>query len=239
MWDVFINHASEDKVFARQLADELTKQGLKVWFDEMTLKLGDRLSEKIDQGLRDSRFGIVIFSQAFFNKSWTRHELEGLVYKELSSGKTILPIWHNVTVADVAQFSPSLANKLAVSSQNGMSQIVSQIMDVVRPNSYATQSSDSNQGKIVNHYYAPLKMNTYDNESSGQVSKSHLREIITNYFSSTELRTIAFDLDVDYESFSGRGKSETAIDLIQFLERRGRLNELVAIIRSQRPNISI
>ena len=37
-WDLFISHASEDKVdVARPLAGLFTEQGLKVWFDEDTL----------------------------------------------------------------------------------------------------------------------------------------------------------------------------------------------------------
>ena len=40
--DVFISHASEDKdEIARPLADELIRRGLKVWFDEYELVLGD------------------------------------------------------------------------------------------------------------------------------------------------------------------------------------------------------
>jgi hypothetical protein len=44
MWDVFISHANEDKDdIARPLAEKLKALGLKVWFDEYSLKLGDSL----------------------------------------------------------------------------------------------------------------------------------------------------------------------------------------------------
>jgi TIR domain len=62
-FDVFISHASEDKTrFVRPLACELEKWGLKVWFDESTLKVGDSLRESIESGLSRSRYGVVIFS---------------------------------------------------------------------------------------------------------------------------------------------------------------------------------
>src|SRR5690348_6780034 len=71
-WDVFICHASEDKAaFVRDLAVELAKRGLQVWYDEMELRLGDSLRRKIDEGLRESRFGIVVLSPHFFGKNWT------------------------------------------------------------------------------------------------------------------------------------------------------------------------
>lgn len=41
-WDVFISHASEDKDdFVRHLAESLRRSGLRVWFDELTLTVGD------------------------------------------------------------------------------------------------------------------------------------------------------------------------------------------------------
>jgi histidyl-tRNA synthetase len=45
-WDVFVSHASEDKdAIARPLAKELRSRGLRVWYDEFELKIGDSLSE--------------------------------------------------------------------------------------------------------------------------------------------------------------------------------------------------
>jgi TIR domain len=47
-WDVFISHASEDKDdFVRRLAHGLEEKGLKVWFDEFTLTVGDSLRRSI------------------------------------------------------------------------------------------------------------------------------------------------------------------------------------------------
>jgi TIR domain len=63
-WDVFISHAREDKeAIARPLAKGLEEQGIKVWFDEFTLTVGDSLRRSIDQGLARSRFGIVLISK--------------------------------------------------------------------------------------------------------------------------------------------------------------------------------
>ena len=78
-FDVFISHASEDKkTFVRDLARELTRLGISVWYDEATLQLGDRLREKIDEGLANCRYGVVVLSHSFFSKNWPQAELEGL-----------------------------------------------------------------------------------------------------------------------------------------------------------------
>jgi hypothetical protein len=132
IWDVFICHASEDKnEIARPLAEALRRKGLEVWYDEFTLTLGDSLSRSIDHGLARSRFGVVILSPSFFKKEWPRKELDGLTVKEVSFGKTILPIWHNVDREYVLQYSPILSDKLAVSTGKGLEQVVDEILKAV------------------------------------------------------------------------------------------------------------
>lgn len=101
-YDVFISHASEDKDgIVRELAEALRDERLRVWYDEFTLRIGDSLRRKIDQGLANSRVGIVILSPAFMKKGWTNYELDGLVTRSVSGGQILLPIWHNVTKQQV------------------------------------------------------------------------------------------------------------------------------------------
>lgn len=131
-WDLFICHASEDKEsFARPLAESLRGKGLRVWYDEFTLTIGDSLSESIDRGLAGSRFGVVVLSAYFFSKNWPRKELDGLTAKEISSEKTILPVWHGVNRDDVLRYSPMLADKLAVSTSEGLDKVVDEILKAI------------------------------------------------------------------------------------------------------------
>jgi hypothetical protein len=131
MWDVFISHASEDKEeIARPLAEALQQAGLKVWYDEFSLKLGDSLRRSIDQGLRDSKFGLVILSPNFFAKEWTQRELDGLTAREIVGDKVILPVWHKVTFQDVLGYSPVLADKFGVSTDQGLEAVVKRILSL-------------------------------------------------------------------------------------------------------------
>ena len=116
-FDVFISHASEDKEsIVRSLATELAGQGLKVWYDEFTLRIGDSLRQKIDKGLAKSRVGLVVLSPSFVAKGWTNYELDGIVTRSVSGEQILLPIWHNITKQEVIDFSPSLADKVARST---------------------------------------------------------------------------------------------------------------------------
>lgn len=113
-YDVFISHASEDKdEVVRPLANALKKLGLVVWYDEFELGIGDSLRRKIDKGLANSRFGIVVLSKSFINKGWTNYELDGIITKSITGDQIVLPIWHNITKQEVIDYSPSLSDKLA------------------------------------------------------------------------------------------------------------------------------
>lgn len=134
MWDVFISHAWEDKeTIARPLAEALQQAGLEVWYDEFTLTLGDSLRRSIDRGLSESRYGVVILSPHFFAKEWPQRELDGLTAREVSSGKTVLPVWHNVTRQEVERFSPILADRLGVPTTRGLDAVIQEILRVLRP----------------------------------------------------------------------------------------------------------
>ena len=114
--DLFISHASEDKDFVGPLAVALNAQGLEIWYDEYVLEIGDRVRDKIDEGLVRSRFGLVVFSPKFFEKHWPQYELDGLIARQMAGEPVILPIWHRLTMAEIAQRSPSLTNIFALNS---------------------------------------------------------------------------------------------------------------------------
>ena len=114
-YDVFISHATEDKEsFVNALVEELKTRNVKVWVDALRIKWGDTLRKAIDDGLKKSRFGIVVISKHFIAKGWTQYELDGLFEREMAQGKVILPIWHNITKAEVQDFSPPLAARKAL-----------------------------------------------------------------------------------------------------------------------------
>jgi hypothetical protein len=118
-YDAFISHATEDKAkVVKPLARALARMGLNIWYDEFELEVGDSLRQSIDQGLASSRFGIVVLSPDFFAKNWPQYELNGLVAREIDGRKVILPIWHNVDHDDVRAYSPTLADKIALTTSN-------------------------------------------------------------------------------------------------------------------------
>ncbi|MCB0840248.1 MAG: DUF1883 domain-containing protein [Bacteroidetes bacterium] len=132
-YDVFISYASEDKEeVVRPLAIALRNSGLAVWFDEFEMKIGDSLRKKIDKGLANSRFGVVVLSRDFIKKGWTNYELDGIITKAVSGEQIVLPIWHNINKREVLDFSPSLADKVARNtSAYTVEEIAKEIAEVI------------------------------------------------------------------------------------------------------------
>lgn len=134
-YDVFISHTSEDKpTLVSSLAEELRNFGVEVWYDEFSLELGDSLSRSIDKGLANSRYGLVVLSEAFLNKEWPEYELRGLITRENQGVKVILPIWHKISKEQLIQYSPPLADKFALNTNDhDVTELSLNIIKVVRP----------------------------------------------------------------------------------------------------------
>jgi len=133
-YDIFISHASKDKdEIARPLAKELTKLNLKVWYDEFSLTIGDNLPKKIDEGILNSRMGIIILSPHFIEKSfWLQYEFDALKIMHRQEKQILLPIWSNITKEAIKTFHEPLLNILAkkISSSNKEKDIKSIALEI-------------------------------------------------------------------------------------------------------------
>ncbi len=69
------------------------------------------------------------------------------------------------------------------------------------------------------------------------LSPVDLRRILTLLFDEEELRTLCFDLNVDYDSLRGEGKAAKARELVALAERIGQLDLLEAAVRRERPDL--
>jgi len=70
-------------------------------------------------------------------------------------------------------------------------------------------------------------------------SPAIIREALVNYFSLGELRTLCFDLGIDYEDLEGGSKQGKALALVQYAQRHNRYPDLVNAIRQARPHLNL
>ncbi len=93
-WDVFICHASEEKVsVAEPLYKHLDSVGIRCWYDRGEILWGDSIVGKLNEGLRCSRFVIVVVSPSLLRKTWATKEMNAALSQEIDSGMTrVLPL---------------------------------------------------------------------------------------------------------------------------------------------------
>lgn len=108
-YDSFLSYARIDgSEVATELREELENLGVAVWFDAVAIIPGRSQSLQMDAGLRKARSGIALLTPAYLTgRFWTERELGALLGKE-----TLIPVLHNVSFDDVAEYSgilPDLA----------------------------------------------------------------------------------------------------------------------------------
>lgn len=136
--DVFICHASEDKsTFVDPLANRLKNLSVRVWFDSFVIEPGDRLTEKIADGVANCRNGLIVLSPAFIGKPWTKYELSGLLNRFVEDGPRLIPVWLDISRPQIAKFNPMIADIRAISGgRKQINEIALEILKLVRPQLY-------------------------------------------------------------------------------------------------------
>ena len=117
-YDVFISHANADKSpYVNELKTSIDKLGIKVFYDIDTLEWGDNWKEKILEGVREAEFAIIVISENFFDREWTERELQEFLSRQNINGqKIVLPILHNISVAQLQKKYPAVADIQALDS---------------------------------------------------------------------------------------------------------------------------
>lgn len=119
-YDVAISFAGEDRKQAKKLADVLSKRGIAVFYDEyyQSELWGKDLYNHLSKVYREkARYCMILISNAYKEKMWTRHELRSAQERALNEidneyilpirlDETILPgLSQNLSFLDIEQYS--------------------------------------------------------------------------------------------------------------------------------------
>ena len=119
-YDLFISHANKDKEeFVEELNTSLEKLGINIFYDKKALEWGDNWKQRIIEGTQKAEFAIIVISENFFDREWTERELNEFLNRQNSNGqKLILPILHNITIAQLQEKYPSVADIQGISTKD-------------------------------------------------------------------------------------------------------------------------
>lgn len=130
----FISHDSRDKIeIAGPLAMQLQKFMCPVWYDEYSLKVGHSLREQIERGLKDCKKCILILTPNYLsNEGWGKKEFDSVFTRELiEKQNVVLPVWHNVSAKKIYEYSPSLADRVAVNWDQGVEEVARKLKHAI------------------------------------------------------------------------------------------------------------
>lgn len=118
-YDVFISHANKDKEdLIEKLYRSLEMLGIKIFYDKESLEWGDNWKDRILNGTKKAEFAIIVISENFFDREWTEKELHEFLNRQNRNGqKLILPIVHNITMNQLKDKYPSVADIHALDSK--------------------------------------------------------------------------------------------------------------------------
>jgi TIR domain len=122
----FISHDSRDKAsIALPIALGLQRMMCPVWYDEFSMSVGQSLRESIESGIKQCGYCILVLTPNFLrNGGWPKREYTMAFTKELVEEENrILPVWQGVTKKEVYEYSPHLADRLAVSWDLGEEEV--------------------------------------------------------------------------------------------------------------------
>lgn len=105
---IFLSHNKADKPFVRSLAKRLIESGVNVWLDEVELRIGDSIIDKIGRAIEDVDFVAAVISSNSVESAWVQRELSLALSKELRKKTVVvLPI-----LIDDCEVPASLKDKL-------------------------------------------------------------------------------------------------------------------------------
>ncbi len=111
-YDVFLSHADKDKItYVNNLYKSLSTLGVNIYYDKVSNEWGDMWKEHILDGTAKSEFAIIVISHNYFDRVWTEKELKEFLNRQNEEGqKIILPIIHNITLEQLREKYPYIAD---------------------------------------------------------------------------------------------------------------------------------
>lgn len=87
---VFISYSSIDCEFVKKLSLLLVEKKINIWLDKWEMKPGDSLIDKIQSGISNSSYLLVVLSKNSIQSEWCKKELNSGLIRELEEKKVVI-----------------------------------------------------------------------------------------------------------------------------------------------------
>ncbi|MFP4104147.1 toll/interleukin-1 receptor domain-containing protein, partial [Coleofasciculus sp.] len=84
----FISHSSIDKPFVERLATDLrSREGIDAWLDKWEILPGDRIPDKLEDGLTNAGILVLVLSPDSVNSQWVSYEKDAWLMAQVEEEK--------------------------------------------------------------------------------------------------------------------------------------------------------
>jgi hypothetical protein len=103
----FVSHGTQDHAFVDRFATDLRAKGVDAWFSKWEIKPGDSIRQKIEEGLEECEYFIIVLSKNSINRPWVQRELDAATVRHIGGKvRKIIPI----KIEDCGDLPPTLAS---------------------------------------------------------------------------------------------------------------------------------
>ena len=126
----FLCHCFTDKHLAQRIAHDLRTNGIDVWYDSWEVKPGDSLRRKIDQGISQAQYFLVLLTPSFENGKWAQTELDAGIVQQIQGQCRLIPL-----VSDLIdpKIPPTLLGTVRIRMtpyQDGLQELIETILGI-------------------------------------------------------------------------------------------------------------
>ena len=123
---VFISHSSKNKPEVRRLAKSLRGKGISIWLDEEQIKVGESISKKIQEGLKESKYLCIWVTVDSIESGWVEKEWLPKIKQEVDENRTVvLPL-----LAEEVDMPEFLADKKYADFRNSFQHGLNDLLQV-------------------------------------------------------------------------------------------------------------
>ncbi|PKO45261.1 MAG: molecular chaperone Tir [Betaproteobacteria bacterium HGW-Betaproteobacteria-4] len=81
---IFVSYSHQDRPRVNLIVDRLQQAGHEVWIDNIRIKLGDNIAERINEGISTAEVVLVVVSKNSMSSKWVQQEFSSIALSEIS-----------------------------------------------------------------------------------------------------------------------------------------------------------
>jgi hypothetical protein len=154
---VFLSHSSLDKKLATQLARSLLAKGIDVWLDKWEIAPGDSFRQKIDAGLSQAKFFIVLLTLNSLRSDWVQTEIDSAMVRRIEGKCRLIPVLYGLDFNDIPPTLQGLHAVNLTDYEHGLQRLIDVCHGISRKPQLEPRLPEANEQDIIRTYLRGLK----------------------------------------------------------------------------------